>query len=95
VEVAALMNGKLMLSLLRSNPHKEHLVTELPIRGVTGIDASMKWNQLCKLMKEHEKNIRGCFTPMSDLFKQHREDILLQYSIKTVETVSLYGFYQQ
>jgi hypothetical protein len=42
VDVAALVNGKLMLSLLRSNPHKEHLVTELQIRGVTGIDASMK-----------------------------------------------------
>jgi hypothetical protein len=40
VEVAALMNGKLMLSLLRSNPYEEHLVTELPIRDVTGIDAS-------------------------------------------------------
>jgi hypothetical protein len=71
------MNGKLMLSLLRSNPHKEHyLVTELQIRGVTGIDASMKWNELCKFTKEHE-NKRGCFTPMSDLFKDHREDILL------------------
>jgi hypothetical protein len=51
-----------MLSLLRSNPHKKHLATELQIRGVTGIDASMKWNELCKLMKEHKKK-RGCFTP--------------------------------
>jgi hypothetical protein len=58
VDVADLMNRKLMLSLLRSNPHKERLVTELQIRGVTGIDASMKWNELCKLMKEHEKNKR-------------------------------------
>jgi hypothetical protein len=73
------MNGKLMLSLPRSNPHKEHLVRELQIRGVTGIDASMKWNELCKLMKEHEKHKKGCYTPMSDLFKEHREDILLQY----------------
>jgi hypothetical protein len=79
VDVAALMNGKLMLSLLRSNPHKEHLVTELQIRGVTGIDASMKWNELCKLMKEHEKNKRGRFTPMLGLFKELREDILLHY----------------
>jgi hypothetical protein len=79
VEVAALVNGKLMLSLLRSCPHKEHLVTELQIRGVTGIDASMKWNDLCKLMKEHEKNKRGCFSPMSDLFKKHREGILLLF----------------
>jgi hypothetical protein len=80
VDVSALMNGKLMLSLLRSNPHKEHLVTELPIRGVTGIDAEYeKGNELYKLMKKHEKNKRGCFTPMSDLFKEHREDILLQY----------------
>jgi hypothetical protein len=46
-------------------------------------------------MKEHEKNKRGCFTPMSDLFKQHREDALLQYSIKILKTISLYGFYQQ
>jgi hypothetical protein len=73
------MNGKLMLGLLRSNPHKEHLVTELQIRRAKGIDTSMKWNVLCKLVKEHEKNKRGCFTPMSDLFKEHREDILLQY----------------
>jgi hypothetical protein len=33
-------------------------VTELQIRGVTGIDASMKWNELYKLMKEHEGNKR-------------------------------------
>jgi hypothetical protein len=52
---------------------------ELQIRSVTGIDASMKWNELWKLMEEHEKNERGCFTPMSDFFKEHREDILLQY----------------
>jgi hypothetical protein len=53
------MNGKLKLSLLRSNPHEEHLVTELPIRGVTGIDA--EYEMECKLMKEHEK--RGLLHP--------------------------------
>jgi hypothetical protein len=55
-----------MRSLLRSNPHKEHLVTELQIRVVTGIDASMKWNELCKLMKEHEKH-KGVASPQCQI----------------------------
>jgi hypothetical protein len=33
-------------------------------------------------MKEHEKKKRGCFTPLSELFKEYSEDILLQYYIK-------------
>jgi hypothetical protein len=33
VGVTAIMVGKLMLYLLRSNPHKEHLVDELLLKG--------------------------------------------------------------
>jgi hypothetical protein len=36
---------------------------ELQIRGVTGIDASMKWNELWKLMEEHEKNEKRLLHP--------------------------------
>ncbi len=46
-------------------------------------------------MKEHEKNKTGCFTPMSDLFKEYREEILMQYEIKILQTISLYGFHLQ
>jgi hypothetical protein len=76
VDVTALMEGKLMLHHLRSQPHKEHLVEELTIRGVAGVNTSMKWTELCKLMKDKEKNKMGWFTPMSNFFKTHREEIL-------------------
>ena len=76
VDVTALMDGKVMLSLLRSEPHKKYLVEELKIRGVTGIDERTHWAKLTKLMKEHEKNPKGSFTPMSAFFKENYESIL-------------------
>jgi hypothetical protein len=76
VDVTALMEGKLMLYFLRSKPHKKHLVTELKLRGVTSIDTNTKWFDLCKLIKEKEKNEKGWFTPMSEFFKENREAIL-------------------
>jgi hypothetical protein len=76
VDVTALMEGKLMLYNLRSKHHKKHLVRELELRGVTNIDTNTKWFELCKLMKEKEQNKKGWFTPMSEFFKQNREDLL-------------------
>jgi hypothetical protein len=79
VDATALMDGELMLHFLRSDPHKKHLVTELELRSTNGIDESMNWNKLCKLLKEKEKDKRGWFTPIPKFFKENREDILLEY----------------
>ena len=77
VDVTPRMAGKLMLSYLRSKPHKPHLIEELRIRGVVdGISEGTRWNTLVKKMKAATENERGWFTPLSFFLREIIDNIL-------------------
>jgi hypothetical protein len=68
-----------MLSSLRAKPHKEYLLEELQLRGISaGIAVKTPWSKLTKKMKAFEKYDQGWFEPMTDYFKDNRVAILTQ-----------------
>jgi hypothetical protein len=54
-----LMDEKIMLHLLRSKPHKPHLVECLQLRGVTDANAATRWDNFCKMIKAVIKDEKG------------------------------------
>jgi len=76
VDVTPIMDGKLMLKVLRAGPHKKHLIEELLLRDVTDIHENTPWNKLCKKMKTATKNDKGCFEPLTFFFKENLDNIM-------------------
>jgi hypothetical protein len=52
------------------------VVEELHLKDVTDATVATRREKLCKIMNDATKDDKGCFKPLTDGFKDNREEIL-------------------